>query len=303
VQGHAHFGSWGGEGEATPGSWSTAATPGTGQPYVDWEQGSPVTATNGGENSKRGNRPRSGSLSSTETARSSGSGGTSKKKAWVSEELDPQAANQYYSSQRNGTVSLDSPESSSDGSKKSVRFTPSVLGGLSPDGDLSPIQDAPGYPSVAANWPVNVPQSADHGSLSTHRPSQEEYVIAHTPPPAFVPDPPSHPRESVEEWAGVDLPPSTHITPPSPPQQPSNAYHHPSQPHLYHISAPQPIYAQPVPALQASAPPAPPVELELSPSIIAKAQKHCRFAISALDYEDAAQARRELRAALAVLGG
>lgn len=35
---------------------------------------------------------------------------------------------------------------------------------------------------------------------------------------------------------------------------------------------------------------------------IAKAQKHCRFAISALEYEDAEQARKELRAALKVLG-
>jgi vacuolar protein sorting-associated protein VTA1 len=48
---------------------------------------------------------------------------------------------------------------------------------------------------------------------------------------------------------------------------------------------------------------APPVELELTPGIIAKTQKHCRFAISALDYEDVVQARKELRAALAVLGG
>jgi vacuolar protein sorting-associated protein VTA1 len=36
---------------------------------------------------------------------------------------------------------------------------------------------------------------------------------------------------------------------------------------------------------------------------IARVQKHCRFAISALDYEDAEQARKELRAALAILGG
>lgn len=54
-------------------------------------------------------------------------------------------------------------------------------------------------------------------------------------------------------------------------------------------------------------PPPPPeemkVEPELTPITIAKAQKHCRFAISALDYEDAEQARKELRAALAVLGG
>lgn len=42
---------------------------------------------------------------------------------------------------------------------------------------------------------------------------------------------------------------------------------------------------------------------ELTPGLITKAQKHCRFAISALDYEDAEQARKELRAALAILGG
>ena len=54
-------------------------------------------------------------------------------------------------------------------------------------------------------------------------------------------------------------------------------------------------------------PPPPPPETsplpELTPGLIAKTQKHCRFAISALDYEDAEQARKELRAALAILGG
>ena len=54
-------------------------------------------------------------------------------------------------------------------------------------------------------------------------------------------------------------------------------------------------------------PPPPPAETsplpELTPGLIAKTQKHCRFAISALDYEDAEQARKELRAALAILGG
>ena len=42
---------------------------------------------------------------------------------------------------------------------------------------------------------------------------------------------------------------------------------------------------------------------ELSPSLIVKIQRHCRFAISSLDYEDAEQARRELRTALELLGG
>ena len=48
-------------------------------------------------------------------------------------------------------------------------------------------------------------------------------------------------------------------------------------------------------------PPIPPVEL--TNALIAKVQKHCRFAISSLDYEDADQARIELRAALELLGG
>lgn len=48
---------------------------------------------------------------------------------------------------------------------------------------------------------------------------------------------------------------------------------------------------------------APPPPVELTPSLISKAQKHCRYAISALEYEDAEQARKELRTALALLGG
>jgi vacuolar protein sorting-associated protein VTA1 len=59
-----------------------------------------------------------------------------------------------------------------------------------------------------------------------------------------------------------------------------------------------PVPVPPPPTLLEMAPPA-----ELTPGLIAKTQKHCRFAISALDYEDAEQARKELRAALAILGG
>jgi len=51
-------------------------------------------------------------------------------------------------------------------------------------------------------------------------------------------------------------------------------------------------------------PPPPPEDATLlTDAVVAKVQKHCRFAISSLDYEDAEQARRELRAALALLGG
>ena len=43
--------------------------------------------------------------------------------------------------------------------------------------------------------------------------------------------------------------------------------------------------------------------VDLTPALIAKAQKHARFAISSLDYDDVEQARTELRTALAILGG
>jgi vacuolar protein sorting-associated protein VTA1 len=75
---------------------------------------------------------------------------------------------------------------------------------------------------------------------------------------------------------------------PPPPQLPSAPY----------LGAPHPPPLPPPPARpEPSQPP------ELTPGLITKAQKHCRFAISALDYEDAEQARKELRSALAILGG
>ncbi|KAK0471705.1 Vta1 like-domain-containing protein [Armillaria novae-zelandiae] len=45
-----------------------------------------------------------------------------------------------------------------------------------------------------------------------------------------------------------------------------------------------------------------PVPMELTPTMVTKAQKHARFAISALDYEDREQAIKELRTALGALG-
>jgi vacuolar protein sorting-associated protein VTA1 len=93
----------------------------------------------------------------------------------------------------------------------------------------------------------------------------------------------------------------THLVPSSPP---------PTTPHLAggpYASAPPLPPPPPVPYVHIQRPPPPPPETspppELTPGLISEAQKHCRFAISALDYEDAEQARKELRAALAILGG
>lgn len=81
--------------------------------------------------------------------------------------------------------------------------------------------------------------------------------------------------------------PPTFVYPPFAPVVPHHA------PHTY-------IHPVPPPQRQSIPAQAPP---ELTPGVIAKVQKHCRFASSALDYEDAEQAKKELRAALAMLGG
>jgi vacuolar protein sorting-associated protein VTA1 len=73
----------------------------------------------------------------------------------------------------------------------------------------------------------------------------------------------------------------------------------PSAPYTPYIQIPR----QPLPPPPPPPPPETSAPPELTPGLIAKTQKHCRFAISALDYEDVEQARKELRAALAILGG
>jgi vacuolar protein sorting-associated protein VTA1 len=279
VQDHAHLGGWGGKGEVTPGSWSTAATPGTAQPSVEWEQVSPTRPTDEGEEMNSTFEPRRGSGSSTGSYGTGGSGDVLKKMPLMSEEIDPHAANQYYISQRDEGLSIDNLESA--GTNGSDSFTPSVVGRISDSAtpQIYPVQDGQGHPGVAVGWPAD----PFYGNLPQY--SQPQGNISATFPLGFVPD--------LSDWKSVPPPPV--ISPPSPPpHQPP--YHSSAQPPK--ISAPQPVRSQPVQNLSAPAPP-----VELSPSIIAKVQKHCRFAISALDYEDATQARKELRAALAVLDG
>lgn len=86
----------------------------------------------------------------------------------------------------------------------------------------------------------------------------------------------------------------------------SSGSYHQSPPPSATPSSPMAISSPPPPApiVPAAAPhQPPPAAVQLTPQVIAKAQKHCRFAISALDYEDADTARKQLREALAVLGG
>jgi vacuolar protein sorting-associated protein VTA1 len=113
----------------------------------------------------------------------------------------------------------------------------------------------------------------------------------------LTPSPTTRPQRSISPTHFIiqDSPP------PPPPASFNIADTYPSAPPLPPLPPSAPYVQIPVP----SAPPlietSPPAEL--TPGQIAKTQKHCRFAISALDYEDAEQAKKELRAALAILGG
>ncbi|KAH7886110.1 Vta1 like-domain-containing protein [Phlebopus sp. FC_14] len=108
-------------------------------------------------------------------------------------------------------------------------------------------------------------------------------------PPGFVP---TGPPVSPERYPRTPLP-GTSAPPPGVP-----TFISPVSP------LPPPCSPPVVPSIPSLAPPPPgPEPFELTPIIIAKAQKHCRFAISSLDYEDAQQARKELKAALELLGG
>lgn len=166
----------------------------------------------------------------------------------------------------------DTADIGSAAASKSVRFTPSVVGGES---------------STAGSPPQIV---RDLGQSAAISPSGLPYV---TPLPGSAGTSPEGPNVHVAPSETSPIAPSApSLTPPrrSPPQLSP-----PSVPAAQHWA---PAAHPPPPAPSVPQPPP-----DLTPQVIARAQKHCRFAISALDYEDAAQAIKELRAALAVLGG
>ena len=238
---------------SSPGSWSTAATPGTddrtkGTNGFDYEEQNSPTRTTKGRGSSR------------------------LKNAWVSGELE----NGSDESDEGGVgVSGTVPQ------KRTVRFTPSVTGGLTPP--ITPDQGDPTYPFVSVQTDAQILPIAQSPPLTDghqRRPSISSGTNS----------PPKHNRTTLSSSPPRAVP----STPPVAPFVPS--YQASAPPLPYHpvtFSPPSP----PLPPPPAVSPP------DLTPQLIAKAQKHCRFAISALDYEDAAQARKELRAALAVLGG
>jgi vacuolar protein sorting-associated protein VTA1 len=177
--------------------------------------------------------------------------------------------------------------------------------------DQEPVQD----PVLNGTSPSHVPFSSSVGEPSQYvssSPPKEQrvtYMPTHVSPVLpFLPSssPPRHsPPQgrargpSISSQGRTELPPGfvpSSPVPPSPPMIP--VISSPPTTNIFVPHSPPRVVASPPAPVLFAAP-----DFELTPSIIAKAQKHCRFAISSLDYEDAEQARKELRAALALLGG
>lgn len=264
----------------SPDSWSMAATPGT----------------PGGSDGIR-------SFSGGPYAQSA------LRRAWVSGELegndevaDVEMSGEHLG-QGLGSVDRGVSPPSSDTSAKRVHFSPSVIGGLTPS-TLGPETDPfrsvpPSAPSLPPSPVVedHVPQGlipsvptidkseyvtdfVDQASPSLPTPPLPPPPLLPSIPPTFSPAPPA-------------FPPAPPSFPPAPPMN-----SHPL--HSQHTAYP-PLAPPPVPVTADSTVTHMPVEL--TPSLIVRVQKHCKFAISSLDYEDAEQARKELRAALQLLGG
>lgn len=122
------------------------------------------------------------------------------------------------------------------------------------------------------------------------------------PPPDFADDLPSPP--ATHQTAVLPPPASTAaafpaaVFPSAPPILP---------PVVPTYQAPPPPPAAPryvAPTAPAPTPTAPPAAIDsYDPIIVAKIQKHAKWAVSALNYDDYETARKELRLALAMLGG
>lgn len=257
----------------SPGRWSTTATPGLDLARTPGLEG--VDSTSGSSDSLNNWHEHVVDPLTRATAQA---GSSKLRTAWVSTEMEgagsddePVEDSALNANRSRGRVrfSLDTPGQSSPPRPASVSppFRPQNLS--SPPPRLSDLP--PGF--IPTGSPSYTP-TAGSATFGSPRASGPSFVMS--PPPPHVP-------HSVSTFTMPQSPPMP-IIPISPPVSsivPQSATD------LIHV----PAY-----------PPPPPREVELTPKVIAKAQKHCRFAISALEYEDAQHAIKELKAALEILG-
>ncbi|KAG9094276.1 hypothetical protein FRC06_010979 [Ceratobasidium sp. 370] len=100
----------------------------------------------------------------------------------------------------------------------------------------------------------------------------------------------------------ASAPPYPEPTYVSPPPHVHHHHHHSSSGSQSLVHVPQASYSY-VPATPRVANASPPLPLTISGQATQRAQKHAKFAISALDYDDLETARKELLSALAIVNG
>lgn len=187
---------------------------------------------------------------------------------------------------------------------------PTTLPSAPPSFDEFPVADeeeqpvTPAFPSFL-NTPTTVPGEDGSSSASSDLPLASpsfggplspgaDQLPHELPPPTPSILPPTHQTQTL-------APPGPHA-PSAPPAFPAAVF--PSAPPL---PPPAPIAASsgppPLPPAPVAALPTAPTPTELDPMVIAKIQKHAKWAISALNYDDLETARKELRLALDILGG
>ncbi|KAM0746616.1 DUF605-domain-containing protein [Meredithblackwellia eburnea MCA 4105] len=170
-----------------------------------------------------------------------------------------------------------------------------------PTDDVHPV--TPGFPSFL-NTPSILPGASSSspldGPLSHSTPPTEPLQTPQAPPShqtSELPPPSTIPTGSSGFPTAV-FPPSVPQLPSAPPLPPP-----PPPPVAQYIPPRQPVFSPPPPPIAAPAPPPPPPASDsYDPSVVTQIQKHAKWAISALNYDDYETARKELRLALSMLG-
>lgn len=286
----------------TPGMWSTVATPGVGdRHYADGPfSNTPSSPSDAITLHELGEQLAKGEGDTPDDAWSIvGNISTSRQNSGTAPENNTDVVPPPVPPVTNGLHLHEKPDVSLEatpGIVKRVHFSPSVVGGLSsasnsvagssPPG--SPGRYAPSLPTVdETSYP---PELAFASPRMYPLPDSDSSTSEFNSPPV-IPPPMVHRVQS-----GPAPPSSVHDSPSFTPY----TMHHlsPNLPHQSGISSP-PSAFHPTLDQGSSTATAPP---SLSLAQIAQAQKHCRFAVSALDFEDIETARMELRRALAMLG-
>lgn len=189
-----------------------------------------------------------------------------------------------------------SPASTGPSDELSLPGVPTHIGG-----SLPPPQQ-PGYFDNSMPSPVS-PQPPAHNPVNHHPSAPPPQTWAPTPPAAtaFSPPPPSAPEDHHRSAPTPPVPGPEDLYRPIPPPAAPPTFA-PSQPPTAAVAPPTPVASIARPPVPAATAPRPTGTFTTDEAAMVQAQKHAKWAISALNFEDVNTAVMELRRALQTLG-